>query len=107
MAIIQEFNLDTKDIYASGETRNFSITAENGAVFSLEIKNEDLPYEQRDHALFVAFAPYEEPRYAISVLIEHGGSGSKSAAPIAKKVIKKILEKHPLRESTRASGEIA
>ena len=44
MAIIQEFNLDTKDIYASGETRNFSITAENGAVFSLEIKNEDSYY---------------------------------------------------------------
>ena len=58
----------------------------------LEIKNEDLPYEQRDHALFVAFAPYKEPRYSISVVIEHGGSGSKSAAPIAKQVIKKVLE---------------
>ena len=54
----------------------------------LEIKNEDLPYKDRDHALFVAFAPYNDPRYSISVLIEHGGSGSKSAAPIAKKVIK-------------------
>ncbi len=71
----------------------------------LEIKNEDLPYEQRDHALFVAFAPYKEPRYAISVLVEHGGSGSKSAAPIAKQVIKKILEKHSLRESNRKPGE--
>ena len=47
----------------------------------LEIKNEDLPYEQRDHALFVAFAPFKDPRYAISVVIEHGGSGSKAAAP--------------------------
>jgi len=73
----------------------------------LEIKNEDLPYEQRDHALFVAFAPYEEPRYSISVLVEHGGSGSKSAAPIAKQVIKKVLEKHPLRESNRDPGETA
>ncbi len=67
----------------------------------LEIKNEDLPYEQRDHALFVAFAPYHEPRYSISILIEHGGSGSGSAAPIAKKVIKKVLERHSLRESYR------
>ena len=67
----------------------------------LEIKNEDLPYEQRDHALFVAFAPYHEPRYSISVLVEHGGSGSGSAAPIAKKVIKKVLERHSLRESYR------
>ena len=70
----------------------------------LEVKNEDLPYEQRDHALFVAFAPYKDPRYAISVLIEHGGSGSKSAAPIAKKVIQKVMEKHPLRESLRDKG---
>ena len=56
----------------------------------LEIKNEDLPYEDRDHALFVAFAPYKDPRYSISVVVEHGGSGSGSAAPIAKKVIKKF-----------------
>ena len=57
----------------------------------VEIKNEDLPYEQRDHALFVAFAPYNKPQYSISVVVEHGGSGSKSAAPIAKKVIKIII----------------
>ena len=44
----------------------------------------------RDHALFVAFAPYKNPQYAISVLVEHGGSGGKAAAPIAKKVIKKF-----------------
>ena len=48
--------------------------------------------------LFVAFAPYKNPRYAISVLVEHGGSGSKTAAPIAKKVIKKLLERHSLRQ---------
>ena len=47
---------------------------------------------------FVAFAPFKDPRYAISVVIEHGGSGSKAAAPIAKKVIKKVLERHELRE---------
>ena len=72
----------------------------------LEVKNEDLPYEDRDHALFVAFAPYKDPRYSISVVVEHGGSGSKSAAPIAKKVIKKVLERHPLRESKREKGEL-
>ena len=71
----------------------------------LEVKNEDLPYEERDHALFVAFAPYNDPRYSISVVVEHGGSGSKSAAPIAKKVIQKVLERHPLRDSKREKGE--
>ena len=99
--------LTKKEFIFAGKTGTSQVKRFTEKQRELEIKNEDLPYEQRDHALFVAFAPYEEPRYAISVLIEHGGSGSKSAAPIAKKVIKKILEKHPLRESTRASGEIA
>ena len=49
--------------------------------------------------MFVAFAPYKDPQYAISVLVEHGGSGSKAAAPIAKKVIKKVLERHELRRT--------
>jgi penicillin-binding protein 2 len=65
----------------------------------LEIKNEDLPYEQRDHSLYVAFAPYNEPLYSISVVVEHGGSGSKTAAPIAKKVIKKLLERHKVHDN--------
>lgn len=51
------------------------------------IKNEDLPWEERDHALFVGFAPVSKPRYAVSVVIEHGGSGSKHAAPIARDIL--------------------
>ena len=43
--------------------------------------------------MFIAFAPYDSPKYAISVVVEHGGSGSKAAAPVAKKVIKKVLER--------------
>ena len=64
-----------------------------------EVKQESLPYKDRDHALFVAFAPYKNPQYAISVLVEHGGSGGKAAAPIAKQVIKKVLERHKSRRS--------
>jgi penicillin-binding protein 2 len=56
------------------------------------IKNQDLPWEQRDHALFVAFAPYDNPRFAISVVVEHGGGGSKIAAPIASDVMRFALE---------------
>jgi penicillin-binding protein 2 len=59
-----------------------------------EVKQEDINYLERDHAWFIAFAPVSDPRYAISVLVEHGGSGSKAAAPIAKKIIKKVLERH-------------
>lgn len=50
-------------------------------------RNEALPWKQRDHALFVAFAPTEEPRYAVSVIIEHGIAGGKYAAPIARDVL--------------------
>lgn len=49
-------------------------------------KHEDLPWELRDHAIFVAFAPMDNPRYACAVIVEHGGSGSKMAAPIASDV---------------------
>ena len=51
------------------------------------IKNEDLPWKMRDHALFTCFAPYKNPRYALSVVVEHGGSGSKVAAPIARDIM--------------------
>ena len=51
------------------------------------IKNKDLPWKERDHALFVGFAPIHEPRYAIAVVVEHGGSGSSVAAPIAHDVL--------------------
>ena len=60
------------------------------------IKNEDLPWAQRDHALFVGFAPIAAPRYAVSVVVEHGGSGSKMAAPIARRVLLAALEGDPL-----------
>jgi len=50
-------------------------------------RNEDLPWERRDHALFVGFAPYDNPRYAVSVIVEHVGGGSRAAAPIARDII--------------------
>ncbi len=50
-------------------------------------KNEELPWEQRDHGLFIGFAPIGAPRYAVAVVVEHGGSGSKVAAPIARDVL--------------------
>ena len=72
-----------------------------------EVKQDEIEYKSRDHALFVAFAPYKDPKYAISVVVEHGGSGSSSAAPIAKKIIKKVLERHELRKKISAEEEIS
>lgn len=50
-------------------------------------KNEALPWKERDHALFAGFAPVEEPRYAVAVIIEHGGSGAHTAAPMARDIL--------------------
>ena len=55
------------------------------------IRNEDLPWERRDHALFVCYAPYDKPRYAVAVVVEHGGGGSAVAAPIARDVMLEAL----------------
>jgi len=65
----------------------------------LDLKTADIPYNDRDHALYVAFGPYKNPRYALSIIIEHGGSGSSTAAPIAKKLFKLIIDRHKLREN--------
>ena len=65
----------------------------------LDLKTFEIPYEERDHALYIAFGPYKNPRYALSILVEHGGNGSTTAAPIAKKLFKLIIDRHSLRDS--------
>ncbi len=69
------------------------------------IKNEDLPRNQRDHALFTGYAPNINPKFSISVVIEHGGGGGKVAAPIARDILlyalygnMPSLEAYPLEE---------
>ncbi len=54
-------------------------------------RNEQLPWNRRDHALFVAFAPYDRPKYAIAQVVEHGGGGSTAAAPVARDILLRAL----------------
>ena len=65
----------------------------------LDLKTFEIPYDERDHALYIAYGPYKNPRYALSVIVEHGGSGSATAAPMAKKLFKLIIDRHKVRES--------
>ena len=65
----------------------------------LDLDTSEIPYEERDHALYVAFGPYKNPRYAASIVIEHGGSGGSVAAPLAKKLFKKIIDRHEIRKN--------
>ena len=67
----------------------------------LNLKTAEIPYNERDHALYIAFGPYKNPRYSLSIVIEHGGSGSSTAAPIAKKLFKLIIDRHELREKIK------
>ena len=69
----------------TGTSQVRNITAAERA--SGVISNADLPWERRDHALYVGYAPYDNPRYACSVIVEHGGGGSAVAAPIARDIL--------------------
>ena len=91
--------LEDKRFTFAGKTGSSQIRKFTEEQREAEVKQEQLKYENRDHALFIAFAPVSDPKYAISVVVEHGGTGSGAAAPIAKKVIKKVLERHNLRQS--------
>ena len=72
----------------------------------LDLKTFEIPYDERDHALYIAFGPYKNPRYALSIVIEHGGSGSSAAAPMAKKLFKLVIDRHELREKARNKKSI-
>jgi penicillin-binding protein 2 len=71
------------------------------------LKNKERPWKDRDHALFVAFAPVEKPRYAIAVVVEHGGGGSAVAAPIARDIMHETLRRDPsgYRQREGVAGE--
>ncbi|MEM7239155.1 MAG: penicillin-binding transpeptidase domain-containing protein, partial [Pseudomonadota bacterium] len=71
----------------TSQVRNITAAERARGVF----KNEDLPWRRRDHALFVGYAPYTDPRYAVAVVVEHGGGGSKAAAPIARDILLRAL----------------
>ncbi len=65
----------------------------------LDLKTFEIPYKERDHALYVAYGPYKSPRYALSIVIEHGGSGGTVAAPLAKELFKIIIDRHEIRKN--------
>ena len=67
----------------------------------LDLDISQIPYKNRDHAWFIAFGPYKNPRYSMSILVEHGGSGSKAAAPIAKKLMKAVIDRQEEREKRK------
>lgn len=72
------------NIKAAGKTGTVQVYSEKKATIPRE---EELPFELRDHAWFVCYAPAKEPEVVISIIVEHGGHGGSAAAPIAKKIM--------------------
>tara|TARA_Y100000590_G_scaffold67774_1_gene73791 strand:- start:640 stop:1221 length:582 start_codon:yes stop_codon:yes gene_type:complete len=93
--------IDDKKYQFAGKTGTAQVKRITEKQRELDLKTSEIPYEERDHSLYVAYGPYVNPRYAVSVIIEHGGSGSVTAAPIAKKLFKLVIDRHDLREKNR------
>jgi len=98
--------IDDKKYQFAGKTGTAQVKRITEEARELDLKTSQIPYDDRDHALYIAYGPYNNPRYALSILIEHGGSGSIAAAPIAKKLFKLIIDRHDLREKFRKKQNI-
>ena len=90
---------DDKKYQFAGKTGTAQVKRITEEERELDLKTSEIPYEERDHALYVAYGPYKNPRYALSIIVEHGGSGSATAAPMAKKLFKLVIDRHKVRES--------
>ena len=93
--------IEDKKYQFAGKTGTSQVKRITEAQRELDLDISQIPYEDRDHALYIAFGPYKNPRYATSIIIEHGGSGGTTAAPIAKKLFKLIIDRHKLRQSAK------
>ena len=90
----------------AGKTGTSQVKRITEAERELDLATKDIDYKNRDHALFIAFGPFKNPRYALSIVIEHGGSGSSVAAPLAKELFKLIIDRHDLREQAQTQKMI-
>ena len=90
--------ISDKKYQFAGKTGTSQVKRITEAERELDLDISQIPYEDRDHALYIAFGPYKNPRYALSIVIEHGGSGGSTAAPVAKKLFKLIIDRHEERE---------
>ena len=96
--------IEDKKYQFAGKTGTAQVKKITKLERELDLDTAQIPYEQRDHAWYVAFGPYKNPRYALTVFVEHGGSGGSTAAPLAKKLFKKIIDRHEEREKIRKNN---
>jgi penicillin-binding protein 2 len=87
----------------TGTAQVYSITAEERAAGVRE--QDDLPWRLRDHGLFVGYAPADKPKYVVSVVVEHGGGGSRAAAKPARDILKALVERDPVARSANRTAQ--
>ena len=87
----------------SSQVRRVSREQREGGHFD----SAKLPWEFRPHALFVAYAPYDDPRYAVAVVVEHGNAGAAAAAPIARDIMMAALRRDPAGRDTLPAAQVA
>ena len=87
--------LQIPNVTMAGKTGSSQVRRVSREAREHGFKSEDLPWEFRPHALFVAFAPYDAPKYALAVVVEHGNAGAAMAAPIARDIMTDVLNRDP------------
>ena len=100
-------NSKNKNYKLGGKTGTTQVTGISAAERQAGvIKNEDKEWIGRDHALFVGYGPVENPKFAVSVLVEHGGGGSTVASPIARDILDYVIKQDEIRkEDASISGQ--
>lgn len=100
--------LKLKDVQMSGKTGTIQVKRITMAEREAGLPDsDDVPWNERTHALFVAYAPEDNPRYALSVIIEHGGGGASVAAPIARDIMTEVLKLDPSRKPRVNDDQVA
>jgi len=93
--------ISEKGMEMSGKTGTAQVRRISKAEREMRVlKNHERPWRKRDHALFVGYAPSDDPRYAVAVVVEHGGGGSKVAAPIARDLLLATQKRDPSNRET-------
>lgn len=94
--------LDMPGVQLAGKTGSSQVRRVSREQREHGFKSENLPWEFRPHALFVAFAPYDAPRYAVSVVVEHGNAGASAAGPVARDIMADVLTRDPVNRRDNA-----
>jgi len=100
--------LDIPGVQMAGKTGSAQVRRVSRALREAgHFKSIDLPWEYRPHALFICFAPYDDPRYAVAVVIEHGNAGADVAAPLARDIMTDTLNRDPVNHTHMPGDRVA